>query len=374
MLDVTIPRSFSLPEEAFNACLSQTPAYGSRESAPAVAHADTVSALWGMTLRPLLSNPLTTGRFSQAAQACPVRSCVGYGEMARDSSSKWFRNADAIENIACLQGEIEIEFLCENERIHIGRFDFVSVPVGVKHRIHNVSDNVSRLAIALSSTPDSRYQAVFDESERDNVPPEAQAALSVSFDREPGEPIDFSVMAKRVTRFQNLVPYKKDLKATAGIPPEATEMLSAGSVYPLIVPEGHVGRSRTAPMYGLPGLYIAIAESLPGADDAPPPHAHSDTQENFIVLDGSWDMLCGLNREQRLPLQQFDLFATPSKVMRTFQNTSESKARLLVIIQGPEKMNDTVSFSTAIGAEIRRRFGDETIDAYRRINMTFDAE
>jgi uncharacterized cupin superfamily protein len=374
MSDVLTPRSFSLPEEVFKACVSRTPSYGSSEGAPAVAHAGTVSSLWGMTLRPLLSNPNTAGRFAKAAQACPVRSCVGYGEMPVGSSSKWFRNTDAIENIACLEGEIEIEFSGEAERIRIGKFDFVSVPVGVKHRIHNVSDLISRLTIALSSTADSSYQAVFDESECGHASPEAKAELSLSFDTEAGISVDMSVMSKRVTRFQSLVPYKKDLKASAGIPPEATEMLSAGSVYPLIVPEGHVGRSRTAPMYGLPGLYIAIAEALPGAEDAPPPHAHSDTQENFIVLDGSWDMLCGLNCEQRLPLQQFDLFATPSKVMRTFQNTSESKARLLVIIQGPEKMNDTVSFSTAIGEEIRRRFGDETIDAYRRINMTFDAE
>ena len=47
-----------------------------------------------------------------------------------------------------------------------------------------------------------------------------------------------------MTRFEKLVPYKKDLNRTGGLPAEATESLSAGNVDPLIEPEGHAARSR----------------------------------------------------------------------------------------------------------------------------------
>jgi uncharacterized cupin superfamily protein len=184
------------------------------------------------------------------------------------------------------------------------------------------------------------------------------------------DPATFEV---RVTRFAQLVPYKKDLNRMGGLPAEATESLSAGNVYPLIVPEGHVGRSRTAPMYGNQGLYISIAECRAG-DDGPPPHAHSDTQESFYVLDGSFDICTGFDNETVVQARPNDLTAIPTKVMRTFRNTSGKPARLLVIIQGPDRMNDTVSFSRRIGQDFERRFGAETIEAYAKIKMTFDAE
>lgn len=60
--------------------------------------------------------------------------------------------------------------------------------------------------------------------------------------------------------------------------------------------------------------------------------------------------------------------------MRAFRNTSGQPARLLVSIQGPGRMQDTVSFSQSIGEEFQARFGDEIIAKYSEIRMTFDAE
>jgi hypothetical protein len=48
-------------------------------------------------------------------------------------------------------------------------------------------------------------------------------------------------------------------------------------------------------------------------------------------------------------------------------------ARLLVIIQGPNKMHDNVSFAEEIGEEFAQRFGPEIIEKYKTIKMTFDA-
>ena len=139
------------------------------------------------------------------------------------------------------------------------------------------------------------------------------------------------------------------------------------------LPEGHIGRSRTAPMYGNQGLYISIAECREGTD-GPPPHAHSDTQESFYVLDGTFEMCSGFENETVVPVGPDDLIAMPKQIMRTFRNTTGRPARLLVIIQGPDRMNDTVSFSRSIGKDFERRFGPEVIEAYDKIRMTFDAE
>ena len=155
--------------------------------------------------------------------------------------------------------------------------------------------------------------------------------------------------------------------------PAQTESLSAGSVYPLIVPEGHIGRSRTAPIYGNQGLYMSIAECKTGTD-GPPPHAHLDTQETFFVLEGEFDICTGFDNESVIQVKPRDIITVPRKVMRTFRSIGNGPARLLVIIQGPDRMQDVVVFSRKIGEDFLHRFGPEAIAHYEKIRMTFDAE
>ncbi|MDM0045029.1 cupin domain-containing protein [Variovorax dokdonensis] len=280
----------------------------------------------------------------------------------------------AIENLVCVEGEIEVTYGPElAEKLTLGLWDMVSIPQDVRHQVRNPGEAASRLVSILSISPEGSFDAVFDHAVASNVSAQANEKLRVSFDSSKGSPVDAATIAGRVTRFATLVPYKKDLNRTSGLPPEATMRLSAGSVFPLIVPEGHIGRSRTAPMYGNQGLYISIAECTAG-DDGPPPHAHSDTQESFYVLDGSFEICTGFDNESMVPARPNDLFAVPNKVMRTFRNTSGKPARLLVIIQGPDRMQDTVSFSRSIGEEFKTRFGEDIIAKYADIRMTFDAE
>ena len=118
---------------------------------------------------------------------------------------------------------------------------------------------------------------------------------------------------------------------------------------------------------------MSIAECSAG-DDGPPPHAHSDTQESFFVLHGAFDVCTGFDNQSKVSLQPGDLIAVPRQVMRTFVNTSGKPARLLVFIQGPAGMADTVSYSRKIGAEFERRFGHAAIEEYAKTRMTFDAE
>ncbi|MCU4119084.1 cupin domain-containing protein [Variovorax sp. N23] len=357
------------------AIVARAPDYRASTGAPAVAHAELIEHLWGGPLTPLMTATESKGRFAGAVLTCPPTACVGALSMMRGARSKGWRNPGSIENLFCLEGSLEVRYGTRLEHsLVLDRFDMVSMPAGVRHAVANVGDSDVRTVIALSIAQGGNYDAVFDSADAKGSDP-ARAALGLRFEDEPGIDLkaDTDSVAGRVTRFAKLVPYKKSLKETGGLPPEATEALTAGSVFTLIVPEGHVGRSRTAPMYGNQGLYMSIAECRTG-DDAPPAHAHSDTQESFFILDGSFEIYTGLDNESSVAVAPGDLVAVPKQLMRTFRNTSGQPARLLAIIQGPDRMRDNVSYSQRVGADFERRFGAQAIEAYKQIGMTFDAE
>lgn len=355
------------------AILSRGPGYRASPQAPAVAHELVVQGLWGGRLTPLMADAATTGRFAGAALTCPPTACTGTLELAPGARSLAWRNPQAIENLFCLDGPLEVHYGARLEHtLVLGRFDMVSLPPGVRHAVANGGSEAARAVVILSVEAGGSYEAVFG-SEAADVPAAAREALGLRFDDEAGAGIDAETAAGRVTRFATLVPYKKDLNRTGGLPAEATEALSAGSVCTLVVPQGHVGRSRTAPIYGNPGLYLALAECRTG-DDAPPAHAHWDTQESFFILDGTFEIYTGFDNESAVSVGPGDLVAVPTRVMRTFRNTTGRPARILAIIQGPERMRDTVAYSRRVGADFQRRFGAEVLAAYEQIGMVFDAE
>jgi uncharacterized RmlC-like cupin family protein len=352
---------------------ASAPGYRAPATAPAVAHAELVRRLWGGHLAPMMAATDASGRFAGAALTCPPTACTGMLTLADGAGSKAWRNPDAIENVFCYEGRLQLRYGAALEHaIVLDRFDMASVPAGVRHTIANAGPGDARALVVLSVPQGGTYDAVFNPADAGG-PTSAHDALGVRLDASRGLEVDAAAVASRVTRFTALVPYKKDLNRTGGLPPEATESLSAGNVFPLIVPEGHAGRSRTAPIYGNQGLYIALAECRSG-DDHPPAHAHWDTQENFFVLDGTFEIYTGFDNESAIPAVPGDLVAMPKQVMRTFRNTTGRPARMIAIIQGPDRMRDVVAFSRRIGADFERRFGPETLEAYERIGMVFDAE
>lgn len=369
----TAARPGALSEAQMQNILSRTPTYRASNRAPAVAHADTVRRLWGGTLLPLMVAAESGGRFSGAALTCPPAACTGLLRMSEGARSKAWRNTDAIENIFCLEGRFEVRYGVRLEQtLVLEHFDMVSMPAGVRHSIANISDGSARAVVVLSVPEGGSYDAVFHTSDANESFP-TDVGLGIRFDGEGGTEVDAETLVNRVTQFAKLVPYKKDLNRTGGLPAEATEALSAGSVCTLIVPEGHVGRSRTSPIYGNQGLYMSLAECRTG-DDAPPAHAHSDTQESFFILDGTFEVYTGFDNESAVSVGPGDLVSVPKQVMRTFRNTTGKPARILAIIQGGNQMRDFVSYSRKLGVEFERRFGADVIEAYQKIGMTFDAE
>jgi mannose-6-phosphate isomerase-like protein (cupin superfamily) len=249
----------------------------------------------------------------------------------------------------------------------------LSIAVDVMHQIINIGQQTAKMVSVLNSGSDSHYPIVFNSQYRDSTfSIETLNKASVSFDNEVGQVFSREKIEASITRFAELVPYKNSLSSKSGIPPAATELLTASSVYPLIIPDGHIGRSQYAPLKGLPGLYMAIAECTPS--DGPLPHAHYDSQESFFVLDGDWDITWGYEDEFRIPVKPYDLVAMPDQVMRSFKNTGKNKGWLFVIIQGQEKMSDIVAYSPEVGKIVEERYGADVIHAYQKVNITFDAE
>jgi uncharacterized RmlC-like cupin family protein len=178
-------------------------------------------------------------------------------------------------------------------------------------------------------------------------------------------------MNARTVRFKKLDSYQAQ-HASSGIPQKVLEKIAANRVYPVMVPANYSGRSAAAPLKGVPGLAVTIAECPPG--DGPGLHNHETTIENFFCLNGRFEIAWGDEGENKLVLEPLDMVSVPPGVHRKFTNVSEETARLLVMIQIPtEKQEDRISYAPALGKEIEQQFGAEAVSKLREIGFKFDA-
>jgi quercetin dioxygenase-like cupin family protein len=174
----------------------------------------------------------------------------------------------------------------------------------------------------------------------------------------------------RIARFSELKPYKETLNETHGIPPAAMEMMSSDKVYPIMSPQGWTGRSKIAPIKGAPGLTITLAECPPG--DHAGLHKHLDSVENFFCVEGRFEITWGERGEHRAELGPLDFISIPRGLYRDFRNIGDTMGRLLVAIQTPpHDTKDTVVHAPAVGEEVERRFGAETLRAMAAIGVRF---
>lgn len=179
-------------------------------------------------------------------------------------------------------------------------------------------------------------------------------------------------MNARTVRFNKVDSYQQQHAAGAGIPLPILEKIAARRVYPFMVPKNYSGRSAAAPLKGLPGLAVTIAECPAG--DGPGLHCHETTTENFFCLNGRFEIAWGDEGENKLILEPLDMVSVPPGVSRKFTNVSNETARLLVMIQIPtEKQEDRISYAPALGAEIEQQFGAEALAKLRDIGFKFDA-
>ena len=135
-------------------------------------------------------------------------------------------------------------------------------------------------------------------------------------------------------------------------------------------PEGWEGRSAVAPVKGMNGLTVTIAECPPG--NHPGLHSHSHTVENFFCLNGKFRVSWGEDGENSVELDPLDFVSVPAGVYRDFHNISDETARLLVMIQNVEgDTKDEVIFHPHVGQEILEKFGEETLVAMDKVGFRF---
>jgi quercetin dioxygenase-like cupin family protein len=178
-------------------------------------------------------------------------------------------------------------------------------------------------------------------------------------------------MNARTARFKKLDSYQTQ-QANNGIPQPILEKIAARRVYPVMVPKEYTGRSASAPLKGLPGLAVTIAECPPG--DGPGLHNHETTTENFFCLNGKFEISWGDDGENSIVLDPLDMVSVPPGIHRRFKNVSDETARLLVMIQIPTKEQaDRISYAPALGAEIEKEYGAAALQKLRDIGFKFDA-
>ena len=179
-------------------------------------------------------------------------------------------------------------------------------------------------------------------------------------------------MAKRSARFSDLAPYKNQHDETSGIPRAVVEKLTAHNVFPIMVPETYTGRSSMAPVKAGKHVVLAIAECPPG--DGPGLHNHEITIENFLCLQGRFEVCWGDEGESRIEIGPLDFVSVPPGVSRNFRNISDETARLLAVIElADPTSNDRVAYAPSVANEVENEFGADTLEKLKEIGFKFDA-
>lgn len=180
-------------------------------------------------------------------------------------------------------------------------------------------------------------------------------------------------MEKYIARFKDMEPQSSGYSDDIGIPKEAYETMTAKTLFLMMSPERQGGPMAQKPAIATDDkMSVIIAECPPG--DRPVLHAHHQTKETFFCLDGRFRIRWGDKGEDEIFLEPFDMIAVPPGVVRDFTNVSDDMAHLLVFITGEaeENFND-IEMTPEEAERIRAKFGEEVIDKFRNIGVSFEA-
>lgn len=180
-------------------------------------------------------------------------------------------------------------------------------------------------------------------------------------------------MEKCIARFNSVKPLSSSYDAELGIPKEAYETMTAKTLYLMMAPEHQGGPMAQHPAVTTEDkMSVIIAECPPG--NRPPLHAHHQTKETFFCLDGRFRIRWGDEGENEIFLDPYDMIAVPPGVVRDFTNVTDKTARLLVFITGEAESNfNDIEMTPSESERLRSQFGDDVVDRFRDIGVSFDA-
>ena len=181
-------------------------------------------------------------------------------------------------------------------------------------------------------------------------------------------------MEERTVRFSSdLGDFHANHKEVSGIPAEVFDRFAPNRVFPLLVPEGYEGRSEGAGLTKGRGLVVDLTVCPP--NDGPVLHRHHETTENFMCLEGQFEIIWGESGERKQTLNKYDFVSVPPGIFRTFKNVTDKPAWLLVLIQIPtEEQKDDVDLGARLAGELTQDYGLEMVDKLKSIGFEFGSD
>ena len=181
---------------------------------------------------------------------------------------------------------------------------------------------------------------------------------------EPKRSMTADEIGSRVARFTDLEPMStaKDLD---WVPQAAMDVIFARDLRPVIIEQTKNPFGTTGAIHGAAGTTMNVSIMPPG--QGPCLHAHDNTYETFVVLDGMIEFRVGPEGEEQVTLGKWDTFSCPPGAYRGFRNVGEDDAVLLTVITGAVDARDDVCVPPSVGREIDERFGGEVLGAFKNL-------
>ena len=177
----------------------------------------------------------------------------------------------------------------------------------------------------------------------------------------------------QIARFSEIESQGPRFAAELDLPLAAYQKMTAEEFYLLLSSPKLGGPFATDPgISDDQGLVAAIVKCSPG--QGPYLHAHYNTLENFVALDGSFRITWGDMGENETIIDPLDMVSVPRGVVRAFANATDKPAHIMAFIRGntPEDFAD-VAMTPAAADDLLQTFGDGTVDKIREIGWRFDA-
>ena len=173
----------------------------------------------------------------------------------------------------------------------------------------------------------------------------------------------------RISRFHKLQPMStaKDLETVSQ---EAYDIVFARKLMPVVLEKTASPFGNAAPIYGAAGLSLWVSVCPPG--QGPCLHAHQQTYETFVVLEGSFEFSINDTGNEKVVLNKWDTFSCPPGVCRGFRNISDKDAVILTVITGGVHERNDVSLPPSV-AEQLNQLGPGVLAAFEKTGLTFDA-
>ena len=102
-------------------------------------------------------------------------------------------------------------------------------------------------------------------------------------------------------------------------------------------------------------------------------HVHHFTYETFTIFTGKWKFDWGDNGEHTVTLEHWDTISFPPGVPRRFENASDDRSYMQVVVYGEGKITDDIAMPAHVEDYLVERHGREMIGQMKERGASFTA-